>query len=53
MSEKVSAGDNVNACLFWLEGLIDGTTQTREDCLAILGKAITELQQAYERLMYE
>ena len=48
-----TARDCVNETLYWLEGLVDGTAVTREECLALLAQAITSLQGAYTYLMFE
>lgn len=50
---KTQAGDCINSSLFWLEGLVDGTNLTRAEALALLAMAIGDLQDAYQRLMYE
>lgn len=47
-----TAGDCINESLYWLEGLVDGTVQTREESLAILAQAIASLQAAYTRMMF-
>ena len=47
-----TAGDCINEALYWLEGTVDGTCETREDMLAILAKSICALQAAYTRLMF-
>lgn len=47
-----TAGDCINESLYWLEGLVDGTVQTREEVLAILAQAIASLQAAYTRMMF-
>ena len=48
-----TAGDCINEALFWLEGTVDGTCETREEILAVLAKSICALQAAYTRLMFD
>lgn len=50
--ETRTAGDCINESLFWLQGCVDGTTQTREEVLAVLAQAIASLQAAYTRMMF-
>lgn len=47
-----TAGDCINESLFWLQGCVDGTAQTREEVLAVLAQAIASLQAAYTRIMF-
>ncbi len=47
-----TAGDCINMALYWLEGTVDGTCETREEVLAILGQAICALQAAYTRMLF-
>ena len=50
--ETRTAGDCINESLFWLQGCVDGTAQTREEVLAVLAQAIASLQAAYTRMMF-
>lgn len=53
-NKKVTnAGDCINEALFWLEGTVDGTCETREEILAVLAQSICALQAAYTRLMFD
>lgn len=47
-----TAGDCINEALFWLEGTVDGTCETREEILAVLAQSICALQAAYTRMMF-
>lgn len=47
------AGDCINEALFWLEGTVDGTCETREEIMAVLAQSICALQAAYTRMMFE
>lgn len=51
--DKTQAGGCINSALFWLEGLIDGSSPTRTEALELLAMAIDDLQAAYQRLKYE
>lgn len=52
-NKKVTnAGDCINEALFWLEGTVDGTCETREEILAILAQSICALQAAYTRMLF-
>lgn len=46
-----SAGEAINECLFWLEGLIDGTCRDRAEQLAVLSNAQVALATAMQRLV--
>ena len=48
-----TAGDCINEALFWLEGTVDGTCETREEILAILAQSICALQAAYTRMLFD
>lgn len=47
-----TAGDCINEALFWLEGTVDGTCESREEILAILAQSICALQAAYTRMLF-
>lgn len=47
-----NAGDCINEALFWLEGTVDGTCESREEILAILAQSICALQAAYTRMLF-
>lgn len=47
-----NAGDCINEALFWLEGTVDGTCETREEIMAVLAQSICALQAAYTRMMF-
>lgn len=47
-----TAGDCINEALFWLEGTVDGTCESREEVLAILAQSICALQAAYTRMLF-
>lgn len=49
--DKTQAVGCINSGLFWLEGLVDGTDLTRAEALELLAMAISDLQDAYQRLM--
>lgn len=51
--DKTQAGGCINSALFWLEGLMDGSSPTRAEALELLAMAIGDLQDAYQKLMYE
>lgn len=53
MNRPHNAGDCINAAVFWLEGLTDGTSRTRREHLALLAQAIAELNNAFIALAYE
>lgn len=40
------AGDAINDCLFWLEGVLDGSSTSREEALIIITKASAYLAEA-------
>lgn len=48
-----TAGDCIDEALYWLEGTVDGTCETREEILAILAQSICALQAAYTRLIFD
>lgn len=48
-----TAGDCINEALFWLEGTVDGTCESREEILAILAQSICALQAAYTRMLFD
>lgn len=50
-TKQQSAGEAINECLFWLEGLIDGTCRDRDEQLAVLGNAQVALATAMQRLV--
>lgn len=47
-----TAGECINEALFWLEGTVDGTCESREEILAILAQSICALQAAYTRMLF-
>lgn len=47
-----TAGDCINESLFWLQGCVDGSAQTREEILAMLAQTIASLQAAYTLMMF-
>lgn len=51
ISREQSAGEAINECLFWLEGLIDGTCKGRAEQLTVLGNAQVALATAMQRLV--
>ena len=51
--DKTQAGGCINSALFWLEGLMDGSSPTRAEALELLAMAIGDLQAAYQRLRDE
>lgn len=51
--KEKNAGDCINEALFWLEGTVDGTCETREEIMAVLAQSICALQAAYTRMMFE
>lgn len=53
ISKQQSAGEAINECLFWLEGLIDGTCKGRAEQLAVLGNAQVALATAMQRLVID
>lgn len=53
ISREQSAGEAINECLFWLEGLIDGTCRDRAEQLAVLGNAQVALATAMQRLVID
>lgn len=48
-----TAGDCINEALFWLEGTVDGTCESREEIIAILAQSICALQAAYTRMLFD
>lgn len=46
INQPKTPGLLVNECLFWIEGLMDGTCQTSTDVLAVFDMAIGSLQRA-------
>lgn len=51
--EQMTPAKCINECAFWLEGLTDGTCQSKEEVMAILAKAISSLQAAYTRILFD
>lgn len=52
-NKKVTTvGDCINRALYWLEGTVDGTCETKEEILAILAQSICALQAAYTRMLF-
>lgn len=52
-NEQMTPAKLINECTFWLEGLADGSCQSKEEVMAILAKAISSLQAAYTRMLFD
>ena len=52
-TKQQSAGEAINDCLFWLEGLIDGTCRDRAEQLTVLSNAQVALATAMQRLVID
>ena len=46
ITKQQSAGEAINECFFWLEGLIDGSCSSKSEQLACLGRVNIALAEA-------